>query len=116
MEEEKQKSLEVVNNAQKTTEELQRKLEESQKETEALQYSLQKFTDWTANKEFKVDVQVHIAPETKKAELKTQAQRQASRLSRKAAINVVDLTAQDQNVLLVETVCQQTAGVIDTLC
>ena len=38
--------------------------------------------DWAAaNKEFKADMQVHIAPETKKAELTTQAQCQASRFS-----------------------------------
>ena len=44
MEEEKQKSLEVVKNAQKSMEDFQRKLQKSQKEANALVQHLKLFT------------------------------------------------------------------------
>ena len=118
LQEEKLKSLEVVDNAKKSTERLQRQLEDSKREAENMRHSLRmmigSFTinTQTARKEVKAPVN----PKDRAMRLHEKSvNKRANKLARQVINNTIDLSEQTASVMTVQAVQQRLPRVFETV-
>jgi hypothetical protein len=118
LQEEKLKSLEVVDNAKKNTERLQRQLKDSKREAENMRHSsrmmIGSFTinTQTARKEVKAP----INPKDRAMRLHEKSvNKRANELARQVINNTIDLSKQTASVMTAQTVQQSLPQVFETV-